>query len=345
LNKPTGTLHRWGNCKTPKPQVKIDLRIDFLTTYSYACPQVFGDDVVGGGRLLGEPFPPPTSEFECLTLQLNIPLAHLHFSPFSFKLPVLVYIHGGGFVLGKIDEQHNTALMVQQSLFEKQPIISASIQYRVGALGYLHTPEPGNANLALHDQRNALEWIQMFIGGFGGDRERVTVFGESAGSKSICAHMLSPPPASGPLFQRVILMSGVIATTTAPMPVEEAEQRYETFLEMLGINERGEEGLKMLREVEVQKIVDVSAELSDSGPMWLSVRDSEWYGDVGNVTWDRIPELMGKCEWVDEIVLGTTSFEVRRTVSFADMPSSRTSGHHVHPTSRRHNPEGVSGRR
>jgi carboxylesterase type B len=290
-------------------------KIQILTTHSYSCPQIFGDDTVGGGHLPGEAFPPPSDEFKCLILQLNIPLAHLQSTPFPFKLPVLVYIHGGGFVLGKIDDQHNTARIVQQSLFESQPIISASIQYRVGALGYLHTPEPGNANLALHDQRNALEWIQMFIGGFGGDKERVTVFGESAGSMSICAHMLSAPPRSGPLFQKAILMSGVIATTTAPMPVEDAEKRYETFLDMLGIHERGEAGLQMLREVDVERIVNASAEISDSGSMWgVSVQDSDWFGDVGAVTWDRVPELIGKCEWVDEIVLGTTSFEVRGSI-------------------------------
>jgi carboxylesterase type B len=151
----------------------------------------------------------------------------------------------------------------------------------------------------------------MFIGGFGGDRERVTVFGESAGAMSICAHMLSPPPRSGPLFHRAILMSGVIGTTTAPMPVEKAEKLYETFLGKLGIEERGDAGLKALREVDVEKIVEASAELSDSGSMWLSVQDEEWFGDVGAVTWDMIPELIGKCEWIEEIVLGTTSFEVR----------------------------------
>jgi hypothetical protein len=157
----------------------------------------------------------------------------------------------------------------------------------------------------------------MFIGGVGGDKGRVTVFGESAGSMSICAHMLSPPPRSGPLFQRAILMSGVIATTTVPMPVEDAEKRYETFLDKLGIQERGEAGLQMLREVDVERIVDTSAEISNGGSMWgVTVQDSDWFGDVGAVTWDRVPELIGKCEWVDEIVLGTTSFEVRGNILF-----------------------------
>ena len=85
-------------------------------------------------------------------------------------------------MLGKIDEQHNTALMVEQSILDDQPVVSASIQYRVGALGYLHTPESGNANLALNDQRNALLWIQKYISGFGGDPDRVTLIGESAGA-------------------------------------------------------------------------------------------------------------------------------------------------------------------
>ncbi|KAF1832332.1 alpha/beta-hydrolase, partial [Decorospora gaudefroyi] len=278
-----------------------------FTQFGCASPQTFTEnDITGGGPFPGEVFPPPADEFNCLNLQLNIPLVHLQSVP-SPKLPVLVYIHGGGFVLGKIDEQHNTALLVQQSLFDAQPIIAASIQYRLGALGYLHTSEPRNANLALNDQRNALLWIQRFVGGFGGDALSVTVFGESAGSMSICAHMLCSPPASGPLFQKVVLMSGVIGPATAPMSVQEAERMYEAFVEEVGVQERGEAGLRKLRELDLRTVMDASAKLSEDGMMWLSVQDQQWFG--GPVTWDRIPELMGKCEWVGEIVLGTTSFE------------------------------------
>ncbi|KAF1851559.1 alpha/beta-hydrolase [Cucurbitaria berberidis CBS 394.84] len=290
-------------------QPPLDTNGDF-TKHGYQCPQTYGVDTHNGGPFPGEVYPPATDEFKCLILQLNIPLRCLESTCHSSKLPVLVYIHGGGFVVGKIDEQHNTALMVEQSLFDSQPIISASFQYRLGALGYLHTPEPGNANRALNDQRNALIWIQRFIGGFGGDREKITVFGESAGSMSICAHMLSPPPASGPLFKRAILMSGIIGPTSAPASVKVAGQMYETFLAKFDIQEQGEAALNQLRELGIEKIVDATAELSDEGWMWLSVQDQEWFGkDTGIVTWDRVPELIGKCEWVDDIVLGTTSFE------------------------------------
>ena len=240
---------------------------------------------------------------------MNVPLEYLRSKPAS-ELPVLVYIHGGGFIIGRIDEQHNTALMVEQSILDSQPVISASIQYRLGALGYLHTSEPGNANLALNDQRNALLWIQKFIGGFGGNAERVTVFGESAGSISICAHMLSAPPPSGPLFQRAILMSGIIGPVTAPVSDEKASRQYETLLTKLRITERGEAGLRKLRETNIESLVAASSELNDEGSMWLSVQDKDWFGEeAGSITWDKIPELIGKSDWVHDIILGTTSFE------------------------------------
>ncbi|KAJ4377516.1 hypothetical protein N0V83_000341 [Neocucurbitaria cava] len=200
--------------------------------------------------------------------------------------------------------------MVEQSILDSQPVISASIQYRLGALGYLHTPESGHANRALHDQRNALLWIQKFVAGFGGDPGRVTVFGESAGSMSICAQMLSPPPASGPLFTRAILMSGVLGPTTAPISVEEAAVAYEKFLEILGIEERGEASLSKLRELDVQAIVDATAELNNAGSMWLPVKESGFFTDKAQaLTWDTLPTSLVQCSWVEAIVLGTTSFE------------------------------------
>lgn len=280
---------------------------------SFASPQTFGDDIFGGGPFPDYVHPPPSDEYQSHILQVNVPLACLEpnqsNAPKLSKLPVLVYIHGGGFTLGKIDQQHNTALMVEQSLFDSQPLISASIQYRLGALGFIHTLEPGHSNLGLHDQRNALLWIQKFIAGFGGDEERVTVFGESAGSMSICCHMCSSPPPSGRLFRRAILMSGVVSTTTTPTPVGEANKLYEKLLEKLNIGERGEEALGKLRKLDVQEIVDASAKLTGEGEMWLPTQDGEWFGKDTIVTWDNVIELIGKCDWVDEIVLGTTGFE------------------------------------
>jgi carboxylesterase type B len=237
---------------------------------------------------------------------------HILESPGADKLPVLVYIHGGGFILGRIDEQHSTALMVSQSVSDGKPVIGASIQYRLGALGYLHTPELGNANLALKDQRNALKWIQRFVQGFGGDHSKVTVFGESGGSMSICAHLLAPPPPEGALFHKAILMSGPLGPASAPAPLKHGEERYEAFLVKLGINERGEEGLKRAREVDIDTLVAASTALGDERGLWLSVQDEDFFGpDAEAITWDRVPSIIGQQDWCNDIVLGLTSFEVR----------------------------------
>ncbi|KAL6703957.1 hypothetical protein ACN47E_008895 [Coniothyrium glycines] len=284
-----------------------------FTRLSYAAPQTFPDDAAGGGFFPGVTHPPPSHESACLNLQLNVPLACLQPPPQHRQLanlPLLVYIHGGGFVLGKIDEQHNTARMVEQSLRDAQPVLAASIQYRLGALGYLHTPEPGHANRALHDQRNALRWLQRFVRGFGGDEQRVTVFGESAGAISICGHMLGKVPESGALFSRAVLMSGVLGPMVGPVSVEEAEARYDEFLEVLGIEEKGVAGLERLRGLEVERIVDAAGVLNDRGSMWLSVREPGFFKEeVLELTWDQAPDALNDCSWVDEIILGTTGFE------------------------------------
>lgn len=210
--------------------------------------------------------------------------------------------------------------MVEQSLLDSEPVVSVTIQYRLGALGYLHIPEPGNANRALNDQRNALLWIQKFIGGFGGDHNRTTVFGESAGAISICSHMLSGPPPSGPLFQRAIIMSGIIGPMVAPRSIADSSEIYKKFLQKVGIEDHTEHGLSKLREMDVNQIVEATAEMSGSGTMWLSVLDEDWYGEsVSTMTWEKVPELIANCTWVDGIVLGTTGFEVRNLTRLSEV--------------------------
>lgn len=251
----------------------------------------------------------PMDEYKSLILQINVPLSFLQRDSQMTKIPVLLYVHGGGFVLGKIDLAHSTAYMVSQSIADSQPVIGVSLQYRVGALGFLSTPE-GQKNFGFYDQRNALLWVQKFIAGFRGDKGNVTAFGESAGAMSICYHMLAKAPETGPLFKRVVLMSGVISPSMAPFTVGEAKTIYEKLVETLGIEGSGDDVIEKLRELEVEKIVDATSEITDKGGQFTFVEDANWFGHEETVTWDRIPELLGKCEWIDEIVLGTTGFEV-----------------------------------
>ena len=121
--------------------------------------------------------------------------------------PVMVFIHGGAFVTGNASD----ALYDGSDLSAEGPIV-VTIDYRIGMLGWLVSPElqaeapDGLAgNYGLRDQIRALEWVRDNIASFGGDPDQVTVFGESAGAMSICA-LLATPSAAG-LFHRAIVES------------------------------------------------------------------------------------------------------------------------------------------
>lgn len=277
-----------------------------FTAQGPACPHSFSlEDVHSGGRHpLQESI--ETSEFDCLALDVNVPRSHLEYGREIAKLPVMTYIHGGGFMLGKIDEQHNTAYVVQHSIALSTPVITAAIQYRLGAFGFMATPD-GEKNFALKDQRNALVWIQKFIDGFGGDKARLTVFGESAGGMSICYHMLSHQLPSGPLFRRAIIMSGVLGPCTAPISEEKASRVFDTICDNLNIKERGEAALDKLRALDTDALVKASETYTSQGNFWRPQYDSSLF--LSDFTWDQVPELLGQCEWVDEIIVGHTGFE------------------------------------
>lgn len=116
--------------------------------------------------------------------------------------PVMVWIHGGGFVTGA-GEEYDVHVLA-----EKHDVIVLTINYRLGALGFLSHPTFGeeSGNFGLLDQQMALRWVQRNIAAFGGDPKRVTIFGESAGGVSVCMQ-LGSPEAKG-LYSRAIDQSG-----------------------------------------------------------------------------------------------------------------------------------------
>jgi para-nitrobenzyl esterase len=125
-------------------------------------------------------------------------------------LPVMVFIHGGAWVLG-----HKDAAVHDGSGFARSGIVTVAINYRLGVEGFL--PFPGcPTNLGLRDQICALEWVRDTIPAFGGDPANVTVFGESAGAMSI-GTLIGSPLAKG-LFRRAIIQSGH-AGMTRSIPV------------------------------------------------------------------------------------------------------------------------------
>nr|WGO51719.1 putative antennal esterase CXE20 [Ectropis grisescens] len=147
------------------------------------CPQRFGPFVTGTE--------------DCLTLNVYTPLP----AP-DHLLPVMVFIHGGGFRDGS-----GSPFIYGPEYLIKHGVVLVTFNYRVEVLGFLclGTKEaPGNAGLK--DQVLALKWVKKNIKSFGGDPDQITIFGESAGSASVVYHILSP--LSEGLFHRAILQSG-----------------------------------------------------------------------------------------------------------------------------------------
>jgi len=141
------------------------------------------------------------------------------------ELPVMVFIHGGGFVVGSKD-----APVQDGSIFARDGVICVAINYRMGIDGFL--PIPGvPTNLGLRDQIAALAWVRDNIAAFGGDPANVTLFGESAGAMSI-ANLIASPLAEG-LFRRAIIESGHGAMTR-DIPV--ARRLVDKLAKLLGVS-------------------------------------------------------------------------------------------------------------
>ncbi|KAF8262659.1 carotenoid ester lipase precursor [Lactarius quietus] len=189
--------------------------------------------------------PIPDSE-DCLTLNVVTPAQA---SPGS-RLPVVVWIYGGGFEVGSTTT-YDGGIIVNRSLALNKPVIYVSMNYRVSAFGFLASQEvkdAGVGNLGLQDrehstvstldvltsgftERMALRWVQKYIYAFGGDPSKVTIWGESAGSMSVSLHMLVNGGDTEGLFRAAFMESG------SPLSVGDithGQQYYDDIVELTG---------------------------------------------------------------------------------------------------------------
>ncbi|EMD92043.1 hypothetical protein COCHEDRAFT_1099330, partial [Bipolaris maydis C5] len=180
------------------------------------------------------------------------------------KLPVLMFIHGGAYFLGSANRPYyNPENLVRHAIQRSTPIISVAINYRLGALGFLHSNHAGNLvleNNSIHDQVLALEWLRMRIGGFGGDVDNITAIGQSAGAESISVQTMHTP-----LFKRAIMFS----RTPVTMPAMTPNEHDANFLEQakkLGIHVDGSE-----RDAELVANDMINVDVS-------KIRDLAWVG-------------------------------------------------------------------
>ncbi|KAF9568773.1 carotenoid ester lipase precursor [Agrocybe pediades] len=197
--------------------------------------------------IFGKVFP---DQEDCLTINIVKPKSATSKS----KLPVVVWIFGGGFELGSTS-MYDGGLIVGRSQAIGQPVVYVSMNYRLNGFGFLSSKEvkeAGVGNLGLHDQREALRWIQKYIGQFGGDPSKVTIWGESAGAISVSLQMLANGGNTEGLFRAGFMQSG------APIPVGDithGQKYYDSIVKDTGCTS-AKDTLQCLREVPYQKLKD-----------------------------------------------------------------------------------------
>ncbi|MFC5219825.1 carboxylesterase/lipase family protein [Streptomyces coerulescens] len=222
---PTGEL-RW---RPPRPAARWSGTRD-ATAPAHPCPQLPLTLLPDGGPVLpGESNLTGSTVEDCLYLNVRTP-ARTHGRP----LPVLVWLHGGANAYGAGSDYDGVALAAHG-------VVVVTVNYRLGALGFLAHPalsaesaDRASGDYGLMDQQAALRWVRRNIDAFGGDRNRVTLAGQSAGSADTCLHIASPT-AKG-LFHRAIQQSGACAADggLTPLTLAAAERKGGVFAASVG---------------------------------------------------------------------------------------------------------------
>ncbi|KAK7574427.1 hypothetical protein V9T40_011618 [Parthenolecanium corni] len=202
-----------GNLRFESPQTPLTWDgVRDATKTAPSCVQIEMISIYRRGTLV-------IGQEDCLYLNVYAP-ANINK---NLTVPVMVWIHGGGFFEGS-----GFKLLYGPDYFLDHNIIIVTINYRLGVIGFLSAADevlPGN--YGMKDQVAALKWVQQNIRDFGGDPQRVTIFGESAGAVSAHLHMFSP--LSKGLFHRAISQSGTALAVWAQTSPFNARQRFFAF--------------------------------------------------------------------------------------------------------------------
>jgi carboxylesterase type B len=234
---PTGALRL-------KPPQKPDGNLGTVdaTGTAAACPQMFFStdsqnivlDVLGNALALPL-LQVVNGKEDCLTINVQRPAG----TAAGAKLPVLFWIFGGGFELGSTNMYDGSSL-VSAGVDLSKPFVFVAVNYRVGGFGFMPGKEilaDGSSNLGLLDQRMGLEWVADNIAAFGGDPDKVTIWGESAGAISVFDQMAlyggDNKYKSKPLFRGAIMNSGSIVPV-GPVDSPKGQAVYDKVVKEAG---------------------------------------------------------------------------------------------------------------
>jgi para-nitrobenzyl esterase len=226
---------------------------------------------------------------DCLFLNVWTPAERV-----TDRLPVMVWIHGGGFRQG-----HGGFWAYDGSALARRGIVVVTFNYRLGPFGFLAHPaltaeseQASSGNYGLLDQIAVLAWVRDNIAVFGGDPERVTIFGESAGARSV--HLLTVSPLAEGLFHRAIAQSGGAFGAVEPLsgaPEADAESRG---LELVTeLQEPNDDPLSLLRSVEASALTEAARDLSWSPNVDGHVLPDEPRALYAEGRFHRVPLILG----------------------------------------------------
>lgn len=270
-------------------------------------------DATKPGPRCAQPTPPgqPTGTSEdCLYLNVTVPRAA------GGRKPVMVWLHGGGFIEGAgsdFDARH---------LATTGGVIVVTVNYRLGVFGlFAHAGLAGSGGFALEDQQAALRWVRRNATAFGGDPGNVTLFGESAGGKSVCAHLASPRAAG--LFQRAIMQS---APCTGSVPAGTMFPGVPAFRQWPSVADRQADGARVAERLGCTDAATALACLRRvPTERLLTLHDQFITPAVGSPVLPQDPEralATGRFHRVP-VISGTTRDEMRYMVAlFYELPGT-----------------------
>jgi len=196
----------------------------------------------------------PKKSEDCLYLNVWTPVKPT--KSHKEHLPVLVYFYGGGYMAGDGSEYRYDG----ESMARNKKIVTVTANYRLNVFGFMaypgltkESPHHASGNYGLLDQVQVLRWVKKNIAAFGGDPNKVTIGGESAGSMSVSGLMASPLTRG--LFRGAVGESGGLFGPLTPMPLSKAEEQGEHFAKMVGA-----QSLAQLRAMPASELLKATAE-------------------------------------------------------------------------------------